>query len=87
MRPYNVPNDRILAPSAGDVEYKQQVAGSHRHWPLVSLQRVCVCGSISSPTPSGPGHGLAAAPDRQLPPGLALMIDLERGESPVRSKE
>ena len=38
MRPYNVPNDRILAPSAGGVEYKQQVAGSHRHWPLVSLQ-------------------------------------------------
>ena len=25
--------------SAGGVEYKQQVAGSHRHWPLVSLQR------------------------------------------------
>ena len=38
MRPYNVPNDRILAPSAGGVEYKQQVARSHRHWPLVSLQ-------------------------------------------------
>ena len=38
MRPYNVPNDRALAPSAGGVEYKQQVAGSHRYWPLASLQ-------------------------------------------------
>ena len=38
MRSYNIPNDRALAPSAGGVEYKQQVAGSHRYWPLASLQ-------------------------------------------------
>ena len=38
MRSYDVLNDRILAPSAGSIEYKQQVAGSHRHWPLTSLQ-------------------------------------------------
>ena len=55
MRPYNVPNDRALAPSAGGVEYKQQVAGSHRYWPLASLQRagalVVVCsGQHSRPS-------------------------------------
>ena len=38
LRSYNGPNDRALAPSAGGVEYKHQVAGSHRYWPLASLQ-------------------------------------------------
>ena len=38
MRPYNVPNDCMLAPSASCVQNKLQLAGSHRHWPLSSLQ-------------------------------------------------
>ena len=38
MRPYNVPNDRVLTLSAGSVGNKQYVAGSHRSWPLALLQ-------------------------------------------------
>ena len=37
-RPSNVQNDCMLAPSAGCVQNKLQLAGSHRQWLLASLQ-------------------------------------------------
>ena len=61
MRSYNVLNDRILAPSAGSIEYKQQqVAGSHRHWPLTSLQS-------AQRRQSAAGEHLTASPVATVP--------------------